>query len=113
LQDIQFRFYKMKNNKETFSKEEIIKLISDKKNYLSDKYFVSEIGLFGSYVRGEQHKKSDIDILIDFNKYPNIFTFMELEEYLSDLLKAKVDLVVKDVLKPFIGNIIKKEVVYI
>ncbi len=82
---------------------------------LKEKFGVKEIGVFGSYVRREQKKGSDIDILVDF--YPDaemdLIKFVELEEYLSDLLGIKVDLVMKSALKPRIGRQILKEVVYI
>ncbi|VUT28166.1 MAG: Nucleotidyltransferase domain protein [Candidatus Syntrophoarchaeum sp. GoM_oil] len=79
------------------------------------RYGVKRVGLFGSYVRGEQREGSDIDILVEF--YPDaemdLITFVELEEHLSDLLGLKVDLVMKSALKPRIGKRILKEVVYI
>ncbi|MBM2816913.1 MAG: nucleotidyltransferase [Ignavibacteria bacterium] len=103
----------MKKNSTLLTKEEIIKIIKSEKNFLSEKYFVSEIGLFGSYVRNEQKVKSDIDILISFAKSPDFFVFLELEDYLSDLFGIKVDLVTKNSLKPIIGSYIKKEVEYI
>jgi uncharacterized protein len=95
------------------TKEEIFEKIKSEKKFLSEKYFVSEIGLFGSYIRGEQKINSDIDILISFAKSPNFFIFLELENYLSDLFGIKVDLVTKNSLKPIIGSYIKKEVEYI
>ena len=80
---------------------------------IRQKYKVSEIGVFGSYVRGEQKKKSDVDILVEFSKIPGLFRYMELEEYLSRLLGAKVDLVHKRALKPMIGKHILSEVIYL
>jgi len=73
---------------------------------------VKEIGIFGSYVRNEQKKNSDLDILVDFEETPSLFKFMELESYLKTILKVKVDLVMKSVLKPRIGRRILNEVVY-
>lgn len=103
----------MANKKQLLTKEEIIDKLSAEKEYLTKHYNITEIGLFGSYLRGEQTKKSDIDILISFMKSPDFFTFLEIEEYLSSLFKTKVDLVTKNSLKPFIGSIIKKEVVFV
>lgn len=77
---------------------------------LQEDYNVSYIGLFGSYVRGEETHKSDLDVLVEFSKTPTIFRFVNLENYLSDSLGVKVDLVMKDALKPTIGKYILNEV---
>ena len=77
---------------------------------LKDQYNVSYIGLFGSYIRGDHTTKSDLDVLVEFSKTPTIFRFVHLENYLSDYLGIKVDLVMKDALKPNIGKYILKEV---
>jgi len=77
---------------------------------LEDRYNVKYIGLFGSYVRGEQTAESDLDILVEFSKTPTLFQFINLENYLSDTLGIKVDLVMKDSLKPNIGKYILNEV---
>ena len=79
---------------------------------LRKKYNVKVIGLFGSYVRGEQKKGSDVDILVEFQEPIGLFKFLELEEHLSDLLGKKVDLVSKKALKPRIGQRILAEAVY-
>jgi len=91
--------------------DEIRKILEQQKDFLRDKYKVKEIGIFGSYVRGEQKKTSDIDILVEFEKIPSLLKFIELENYLSDTLGVKVDLVEKKGLKPRIGQYILKEVV--
>ncbi|MGB9730056.1 MAG: nucleotidyltransferase family protein [Thermoprotei archaeon] len=95
------------------SLEEIKNILAGHKEELRRKFKVKEIGIFGSFVRGEQKKRSDIDILVEFEEAPSLFEFMELEEYLSKLLGLKVDLVSKDALKPRIGERILKEVVYL
>ena len=77
------------------------------------KYQVSEIGIFGSFVRNEQKRRSDIDILVDFSEIPDLLKFIELERYLQKLLKKKVDLVDKQGIKPKLKDIIMKEVDYI
>ena len=71
---------------------------------------IESLGLFGSYIRGEQDSTSDVDILVEFIENPGLIGFMTLENRLSDLLGAKVDLVMKDALKPGIGERILKEV---
>lgn len=82
---------------------------------MQQKYRVRHLGIFGSFVRGEQTENSDIDVLVEFD--PNarfgLLTFCELENDLSELLKRKVDLVMKDGLKPRIGERILREVIYI
>ena len=96
--------------------EEIKKILSDDKQHLIDDYHISEIGIFGSYVRGEQTPKSDIDILVmftDYKKVIGLYGYIEFEDYLSNLLGVKVDLVERDALKPYIGMHILSEVVYL
>ncbi|HIH22750.1 TPA: nucleotidyltransferase family protein [Candidatus Micrarchaeota archaeon] len=90
-----------------------IELIEKHKQELAKDYKVKKIGVFGSYVRGEQRKKSDIDILVDFSETPGLFKFVALGLRLTELLGVKVDLVTKNSLKPNIGKQILKEVVYI
>ncbi len=92
---------------------EIEKILKEHRRELERKFKVREIGIFGSYVRGEQSERSDVDILVDFCETPSLFEFIELEMYLSDLLGVKVDLVMKRALKPYIKQHILKEVVYI
>jgi len=93
--------------------EEIKRILKEHKEELRDRFKVKEIGVFGSYVRGEQKRKeSDIDILVEFEEPIGFLEFLGLEEYLSDLLGAKVDLVSRKALKPRIGGYILKEVVY-
>lgn len=93
--------------------EEIKAIIESQKSYLREKYNVREIGIFGSYVRGEQSEKSDLDILVDFKEVPSLFDLVEVQDYLSDQLGVKVDIVMKSVLKPRIGRRILEEVVLI
>jgi predicted nucleotidyltransferase len=76
---------------------------------LAEQYHVATLEVFGSYVRQEQRKNSDLDILVTFSKPPSLFKFVRLENYLSDLLGVKVDLVMKDSLKPAIGKHILRE----
>jgi hypothetical protein len=93
--------------------EEIKEILKEHKEEVSRKYKVSEIGIFGSFVRGDQKKRSDIDILVDFFEIPDLLKFIELERYLQKLLRKKVDLVDKEGIRPQLKDIILKEVVYI
>lgn len=83
------------------------------KPYLMQKYAIESLYTFGSYAREEQHKRSDIDILVDFKKTPDLLTFIELEEYLSDKLNLAVDLVPKRKLKKELKEQILSEAVAI
>jgi len=76
---------------------------------IKSSFNVSELDVFGSYVRNEQKDDSDLDILVTFSKVPDLFQFIELENHLSDLLGLKVDLVMRSALKPNIGKRILSE----
>jgi len=78
---------------------------------LAEQYNVATLELFGSYVRREQRKDSDLDILVTFSKTPSLFKLVRLENHLSDILGVKVDLVMKDSLKPAIGKNILREAI--
>jgi len=78
---------------------------------LTSRYKVRTLGLFGSYVHGRQRKGSDLDVLVEFDDPPGLLELIDLEYYLGDLLGVKVDLVMKDALKPRIGRRILAEVV--
>ena len=97
--------------KKTF--EEIKEIIKRHEKEIKEKYKVKEIGIFGSYLKNEAREKSDLDILVEFEKPIGFFKFLELEEYLSNLIGIKVDLVSKKALKPHIGKYILEEVVLI
>jgi hypothetical protein len=77
------------------------------------RYGIRRIGVFGSFVRSSQNEKSDIDVLVEF--YPDKKSFdnyMELKFFLEKLLHRKVDLVIKDAIKPRIRPYILNEVLY-
>ena len=80
---------------------------------LTERYHVQSLGVFGSYVRDEQRTDSDVDVLVTFDTLPSLLKFIELENYLSDVLGVHVDLVMKDALKPNIGKQILSEVVIV
>lgn len=93
--------------------EEIKQWFVQHKLVLQERYKVRELGIFGSYVRQEQTETSDVDVLVEFFETPSLLKFVNLENYLSDNLGVKVDLVHKGGLKPRIGERILKEVVYL
>jgi hypothetical protein len=87
-------------------------LINQNLNHLRSKFKVKRIAVFGSTARGSNKKDSDIDIMVEFDEPIGFFAFIELENYLSKILGAKVDLTTKKALKPTIKNEILKEAVY-
>ena len=93
--------------------EAIKRILFEHKAELREKFKIKNMGVFGSYVRGEQKRSSDVDVLIEFDDPIGLFEFMKLENYLSDLLGVKVDLVSKKALKPHIGERILEEVIMI
>ncbi|MBN2094627.1 MAG: nucleotidyltransferase family protein [Candidatus Aenigmarchaeota archaeon] len=68
-------------------------VIASYREIMRRKYKVKEIGLFGSYARGEQKKTSDIDLLVRFRENATLFDFVSLGDFLEEKLKKKVDLV--------------------
>ena len=93
--------------------DRIKKILKQNKRLLRRDFKIKELGIFGSYVRGEQKRNSDVDILVAFSQTPGLFDYMKIEGRLSDLLKKRVDLVMKGALKPTIGKSIMREVVYV
>ncbi|MEL6385065.1 MAG: nucleotidyltransferase family protein [Cyanobacteria bacterium J06626_18] len=82
---------------------------------LQQQYHITELGIFGSYVKGEQTFYSDVDILVSFDPSFRfgLVAYGQIEDAISDVLGKKVDLVMKKGLKPHIGEQILKEVIYL
>jgi len=106
-------FYFRGEGGEMKSYKKIEKILKQHKRGLVEKYKVKEMGIFGSYVKGKQKKRNDVDILVEFEEVPDLFKFLELERYLERLLKRKVDLVRKKALREELKDIILDEVVNI
>jgi len=75
--------------------DELRIIIRKNRDVLAEKYGVAVVGVFGSYVRGKQRKKSDIDLLVDILRPISLLEIVGAEIYLSEILKVKVDLVPK------------------
>ena len=93
------------------SLEKILEVLRQQIPMLAERYHVETLEVFGSYVRSEQKKDSDLDVLVTFKEDPSLLTYIAIENYLSDLLGIKVDLVMKDSLKPKIGQQILREAI--
>ena len=93
--------------------EEIKKVLQKHRDEFREQYGLKEIGIFGSYVKGEQKEKSDIDMLIELEKPIGFVRFMRLENALSQLLGVRVEMVTRKALKPHIGKRILQEVKYV
>jgi hypothetical protein len=93
--------------------DRIMAQLRKQKPVLQNRYGVKTLGVFGSYIRGEQGKRSDVDILVEFERPISLLQFLALERQVSELLGRKVDLVMKTALKPRIGENILREVVYL
>lgn len=76
-------------------------------------YGVKSLGVFGSFVREEATKHSDLDILVEFEGAPTFRTFMGLKFFLEDLFELQVDLVIQTDIKPQIREQILNEVFYV
>ena len=87
--------------------------LKEQKKYLKEKYQITNIGIFGSYARGEETDSSDIDILVEFNKVPDLFKYIDAEIYLEKILQKKVDLVEKKSIRKELKERILQEVQYI
>jgi predicted nucleotidyltransferase len=91
--------------------EQVIGQLRKMQPELRRRYPIREIGVFGSYVRGEQTDGSDLDILVALDDGIGLFELAGLQQDLSDSLGVKVDLVMKDALKRRIGRRILSEAV--
>ncbi len=90
---------------------EYINVLREHLPRLRESYSVDTVGIFGSYVRGQEQEGSDLDVLVEFTLTPGLFDFVALKIELSELLGVNVDLVMKRALKPRIGERILREVV--
>ena len=94
------------------TRDEILEKLRELKPFLEKEFSVQKIGLFGSYSENEQNNKSDIDILVEFDK-PIGWKFFSLEKYLETVFNKKVDLVTKKALKKQLKNKIIKQTLFL
>lgn len=92
---------------------EIRQVLSLQKQSICEIYRITEIGIFGSYARGDDTETSDLDILVDYETAPTLIMLVELRDYLSKIFGIKVDVVTKNGLKPRIRERVLAEVVYL
>ena len=92
---------------------EILPLLKGQRQKLRDEFGVQELAVFGSYVRGEQHAQSDLDLLVTFDPMPGLLKLCHLQNELSDLLCLQVDLVEKTSLREFIRPEVEREKVIV
>lgn len=94
------------------TKETIINYLTTHKKEFQEKFNVEQIGLFGSYARGEATEESDIDILVKMP--PKLFDMVSLKQQIEDDLNKKVDLIREHkYMKPFFFKMIKKDLTYV
>ncbi|HTR30794.1 MAG TPA: nucleotidyltransferase family protein [Puia sp.] len=96
-----------------YTTNQILAILKEKKEYLQNKYPISELGIFGSYARGDFNEKSDIDILVDFNKRIDGFEYIRLAHDLEDTFKQKVDVVSRRGIKPQYLPYVEKSLIHV
>ena len=89
--------------------DEIKRVLRDRLPQLHEEYGVGTLWLFGSYVRGDQHKRSDLDVLVEFEEVPTLPKFISLERKLCEITEIDVDLVSIRALKGEKGERILRE----
>jgi len=93
--------------------EEVVAYLKKNKRYLHDRFGITSIGVFGSFVRGEQTAHSDIDMVIEMEKdKKNIHSFLSLKRFIEKEMERKVDIGFEHSLKPAIREKIKEQIVY-
>jgi predicted nucleotidyltransferase len=94
--------------------EEVKKKLVEQRIDLRKTFHVKKIGIFGSFVQNKQTRRSDVDILVEFEKgHKDFFNYMRLKYHLETSLGRQVDLVIKEAVKPRLKDRIFNEVVYV
>ncbi|ANI90229.1 DNA polymerase subunit beta [Arachidicoccus ginsenosidimutans] len=92
---------------------EILNILKAKKAELEKKYPISEMGLFGSYARGDYNEHSDIDILVDFNARIDGFDYIRIAHALEDTFNTKIDLVSRQGVQPKYLPFVEKSLIHV
>lgn len=95
-----------------YNTAQILAILKKSKPDLQKRYPISELGLFGSYARGDFNEKSDIDILVDFNDRIGI-KFISLAHELEDIFHTKIDLVSRKGIKPKYLPFVEKSLIHV
>jgi uncharacterized protein len=93
--------------------KKVADILKNNKEYLKKNFHITRIGIFGSFARNEETENSDIDVLVEFEKTPDMFTFFSVEEYLENKLNRKIDMVRPQGLKEHVKENVLSEVIYI
>lgn len=93
--------------------QEIRNLLREHRDVLAQRYGIAVVGVFGSYVLGEESSESDLDLLVDFLRPVSLLELVGAELYLSELVGIKVDLVPRRDLRAELRDIILQETVSI
>ncbi|MCA0389515.1 MAG: nucleotidyltransferase family protein [Bacteroidetes bacterium] len=91
--------------------KQLLQTLQELKPVLTSRFAVKSIEVFGSYAKGEENRQSDLDLLVSFENTPGLFKYMELENFLSDSLGIKVDLVMRDSIKPQLASSIFQTII--
>ena len=92
-------------------RDEILQRLQERQREMATRFSVRRIGLFGSYLHGNEGEKSDIDLIVDLSE-PTFDHYMDLKFYLEALFKRPVDLVLSDTIKSRLKPVIQKEAAY-
>jgi len=98
------------NKNNLMNTEKLLSVLKILKSEVSSRYKAEVIGLFGSFVRGEQRESSDIDILADFNEEADLFDLIGLAQFLEEKLHRKVDVVPRNALRTELRESVFREI---
>ncbi len=104
---------KSKTPTENINFEQIHETLQQCLTKLQEQYWVKTLGFFGSYVKGKATDKSDLDLLVKFQGDLTFDEYMNLKLFLEDLFDKKIDLVIRDDIKPQIREKLLGETIYV
>lgn len=96
-----------------YNTDQVINILSIKKQELQKKYPISELALFGSFARGDHNEYSDIDILVDFNERIDGFDYIRIAHELEDSFRQKIDLVSRKGIKREYLPFVEKSLIHV